>query len=162
MSCNVEKLQRDYIITFAIIVPFIAIGIPIFIIFDVYQDIGIVLKIAIFIISFIFFYLVFFFGTCFFSPAINEAIIKDYEIIEKKLWWRKSIQWNEIIEIYEQPLIGLAATGGKRILVIRARSKSIKFSDKIDQYEKLREIILERSDSKNFKHKAGWVEEWIK
>ena len=156
-----KRVKWDFALTIIIGLPIIAIGFLI-IIFDTYPNITILSKIFIivtFIILTFSFLLIFFFG----SSMFNEISVNNESIKRKKLWIETTIYWEEITNIFEERQFGIQRTEGDRLFTIRSRKKWFTFSDKIMDYEKLKEIVLDKSGSKNFKHDENrFGETWEK
>ena len=158
-----KSVKWDYILLFTTFVPFMAIGFPFFFIFETYPDIVLLFKIIIIISSIILTFLLIFFGLCFGPPVINEAIITNESITRKKFWLNTTIFWNEITKMDETIQFGLQRSFGKRFFTIYSRKKWITFSDKITDYEKFKEIILDKAGAKYFKHDENrFGETWVK
>ena len=135
-----------------------------------YKDYNLLLKIVISILSIPISFLFVFFFLTWILPH-HEAIITVTNITEKKYWRKRTILWQDVTRIVENPvdpfLLGARSAMGKYFFGIQSRKKTIKFTDYIDQYEKFKEIVFERAVAKEFKHKTynsfkGVAQEWIK
>lgn len=117
----------------------------------------------------LFFLFIFFF--IMWIPIHHEAIITNSGIVEKKYWRKRRISWKDINRIVENPidplLLGSRSLMGNLFFFIQSSRKTIRFTDHIEQYEKFKEIVLDRAGSKDFKYNKyrshkGVAQEWIK
>ena len=97
----------------------------------------------------------------------NEIFIDGEKIVSKKYFGSITIKWDEVIKIYEQIMTPpFSMVSGNMILVVIPRKgiKKITISNTINEYEKLRELILHKSEVNTFDHKVGKmrIHEWTR
>jgi len=116
-------------------------------------------------------FLVFFFFILGWIPPLHEATITFTKITERKYWRKRTILWKDVIRIVENPvdpyILGAKSAMGNYFFGIQSKKNTIKFTDYIDQYEKFKELVLNRAGEEDFIYKThkshkGIAHEWIK
>ena len=105
--------------------------------------------------------------TVYLTFPFNKILILEGKIVSKKYFSSITIEWDEVIKIYEQiTMPPYSMVSGSVILVIVPRKgiKKITISNTIKGYEKLRELVLEESKVNTFDYKAGKmrIHEWTR
>lgn len=147
----------------------IALFILVFIILLIFVIIGLTLESLSDRLTFILFSLFpFFVGvfTLYMTFPFNEIFINDEKIVSKKYFSSITIAWDEVIKIYEQIMTPPFSLVSDTILVIIPLKgiKKVIISNTINEYERLKELILDKSKVNTFDHKAGKmrIHEWTR
>lgn len=127
-------------------------------------EMSLILFVLIVFIAFVFNFIIFFI----IDSSFNEIILNEEGIVEKKLWFRKSIKLSDVDRVIEIDIIFDKERNknfsDKNYLNLFSKNKKIKLGHYLNKYDELKKTLFDRIGIENFVYAdhGNGKQEWIK